>query len=60
MEKEIGFFVDNDAIKYRELRRGGYLDNIIIPKELFIEAYNKWIQGDMEYRSNGEDDWGED
>lgn len=39
-----GFFVDNDAIKYRELQRGGHWDRVIIPKEIFVEAYNKWIK----------------
>ena len=62
MDNETGFFVDDDAIKYRELRRGGHWDKTIITKEIFIEAYNKWI-GNAQYSFAGQDsadDWSED
>ena len=46
MENNFGFFVDDDAIKYREPIRGGYFDRTVMTKEMFIEAYNKWIKGE--------------
>jgi hypothetical protein len=36
---------------------------LLITRELFIEAYNKWIKGDGLHRTYGEDDaddWSED
>ena len=65
MDVEPGFFVDNDAIKYREPQRGGYWDRIIIPKEIFVEAYNQWIKGKTTnytcwYGEDNADDWSED
>lgn len=43
MECKLGFFVDDNTIKYREQMRGGYRDKVIIPKDIFVDAYNKWI-----------------
>jgi hypothetical protein len=65
MDVKSGFFVDNNAIKYRELRRGGYLDRVIVPKEVFIEAYNKWIKSDIDnnidwYAEDDADCWSDD
>lgn len=59
MDVESGFFIDDNAIKYRELQRGGYWDRVIVPKEIFIEAYNKWIKNDENnyvYPVLGDDD----
>lgn len=53
------FFVDDCGIKYREQQHGGYWDRMIIPKEVFVEAYNKWIIGEKNVFDNpfaGQDD----
>lgn len=65
MDIKSGFFVDNDAIKYRELQRGGYWDRVIMPKEIFVEAYNKWIKGGSSNNAywcgqDDADDWCDD
>lgn len=60
------FFVDDCAIKYRDVQRDGYWDRVIIPKEIFVEAYNKWIVGEKNIFDNpfaGQDDadcWSDD
>lgn len=52
------FFVDDCGIKYREQQHGGYWDRVIIPKEIFVEAYNKWIKNktDNYIYNYGDDD----
>lgn len=66
MDIQSGFFVDDNAIKCREPRRGGYWDRVIVPKEIFIEAYNKWIKNDENnyvypvWGDDDADDWSED
>lgn len=62
MEHEFGYFVDDNAIKYREPRRGGYWDKVIVPKEVFVVAYNKWIKANDNtfIGQDDADDWSED
>lgn len=39
-----GFFVDEDGIKYaRDLHNGFFEITDIIPKEIFIEAFKKFV-----------------
>ena len=60
------FFVDESAIKYRDVQRNWYWDKVIIPKEIFVEAYNKWIVGEknvFDHPFLGQDDadcWSDD
>ena len=60
------FFVDECAIKYRDAQRDWYYDKVVIPKEVFIEAYNKWIVGEKKvlsdpfYGEDNADDWCDD
>ena len=64
MDIQSGFFVDDSAIKYRETRRGGYWDKVIVPKEVFVEAYNKWLKDQnvyaYAYLDEDADCWSED
>lgn len=62
MEFESGFFVDECAIKCRELSRGGHWDRVVVPKEIFIEAYNKWIKNSDNpfFGADDADDWCDD
>ena len=48
-DKLIGNFrIDDDAIRevVTVFDNGSTLSRTIIPKEIFIEAYNRWIKGD--------------
>ena len=66
MDVKSGFFVDDNAIKYREDQRGWYWDRVVITKEVFIEAYNKWINVNSNIFDNpfacqdDADDWCDD
>lgn len=48
-DKQIGNFrIDDDTIRevVTVFDNGSTLSRTIIPKEIFIEAYNRWIKGD--------------
>lgn len=48
------FIVDNDGIYVTRPEYGENISTIIMPRETFIEAYNKYIRDDTSSNSNKE------
>ena len=44
----VPFIIDDEGISFivTKFDNGSYLSKMIIPKEIFIEAYKRWIKGD--------------
>lgn len=45
-KSEVSYFIDDNGIHVRQFYHGGNVYKTVISKDMFIEAYSKWIKGE--------------